>query len=920
MNYSQNPNRKQTTKRRSKKKRRKNRAGVVILRILVVLVIIGVFAVVGGFLGAYIGIIESAPTINTADVVPESYTSILYDSAGNELDRLHGNENREYVKLSEIPKNLQNAVVAIEDERFFDHNGVDFRGMLRALVVNIKTMSFSQGASTITQQLIKNEVLTQDKLLKRKLQEQYLAVQLEKDLAKSLGSKQKAKEYILELYLNTIGLNHGLNGVQSASLFYFGKDVSELTLAECASIAGITKNPTAYSPISYPDNNRERQLTVLRKMLDLGYITQEEYEAAKAEDIYSKLVGATTSDDGNALHSYFVDQVIVDVANALMEEKGMNRTQAYNLIYSGGLSIHTTMDQTIQNVLDASYAKPELFPPIGRDELMATYTISIMDLATEEQSHYTRTSEVQNQAEAEAFAETVKAELLNDSNKLVLDHLSVGYSLQSAMVIMDQHTGYVKALIGGRGDKPGDQVFNRATQAMRQPGSCYKVLAAYAPALDLGLVNPGTIIVDEPFTVAGWTPRNWYRTGYRGACTVREGIRDSLNILAAKTITMVTPDKAFEYLLNFGFTTLVESREVNGQVYSDKNYAASLGGLTDGVTVLELTAAYAAIANGGVYLKPTTFTEVYDHDGNLLLTYDSNEHRVIKESVAFLLTDMMEDVVTGGGTGGLARFKTNKMPIAGKTGTTTNDVDLTFAGYTPYYTAGIWLGYDQPKSMTYDKSYHLLLWSDVMDQLHNNLAYKEFEMPANVGRGTICGVTNSQANPGVCELDYYAGNAARSDYYALDTGSISSSTCSVHQLYTIDNTTGYLAGDNCPMEYHETISLPIDSNGEIMDKPDPVPEDKLDIKLETCPETHADYKSPDAGVIGGDSLPLPPGGDGTHIPGENTGLPDTTEPTPNPSNPTTPNEPTAPEPPDEEPLDPNDIPIGADDGTALPIQ
>ena len=296
-NYSQDATRRKRNSRRRRRRKKKTTIGVLFLRIFVVLAIVGCFAVGGAFIGAYTGIIESVD-LESIDATPESYTSIIYDSEGNEIDTLHGEENREYVKLSQIPLNLQHAVISIEDERFYEHNGIDIKGMFRAMYVNIKNRHFSQGASTLTQQLMKNEVLTSEKKLSRKIKEQYLAVSYEKQLAKKLGSKEKAKDYILELYLNTISLNHGLNGVEAAAKFYFGKDVSELSLAQCASIAGITKNPSAYSPLSHPDNNRERMLTVLDKMLDLGYITQSEYDSACAADIASEVVASNDTNDG----------------------------------------------------------------------------------------------------------------------------------------------------------------------------------------------------------------------------------------------------------------------------------------------------------------------------------------------------------------------------------------------------------------------------------------------------------------------------------------------------------------------------------------------------------------------------------------------------------------------------------------------
>lgn len=831
MDYSNDANERNANNKRKKRRKKKNTVGVIILRILFILIIIGAFAVVGAVLGAYMGIIESAPSLNTADVVPESYTSIIYDASGNEIDRLHGEENREYVTLDQIPLNLRNAVVAIEDERFYDHNGIDIRGMLRALVTNIKSGEATQGASTITQQLIKNNVLDSEKKLKRKLQEQYLAVTFEKQLTDKLGSKQAAKNYILELYLNTIGLNHGLNGVGSAAKFYFGKSVNELTLAECASLAGITKNPSRYSPVSRPDENKERQMLVLDKMKELGFITETQYTEAKYEDIYSKIVGQLNTDyESGSIHNYFVDALIESLASDLREQRGMSRQQALNLIYSGGLKINTTVDMPMQSILEESYKDDSLFPP-EPSKKSVTYTISIMDNATEKQSHYAREATVTSDEEAQAFAQSVRDELLNSTNSLVLDNLQYN-NLQSAMVIMDYHNGHVKALIGGRGEKQGDLVFNRATQAERQPGSCFKVLAAYAPAIDLGILSPGSTIVDEPFSVGGWTPKNWWGSAFRGPSTVREGIRDSMNILAAKAIMMVGVDKAFDYMLNFGFTTLVS--EPNEQGLSDRGPALALGGITTGVSVLELTAAYGAIANEGNYNKPVFYTTVYDHDGNMLLENKVEPKRVIKDTTAWLLTDMMEDVITGGGTGGLARFRNIKMPIAGKTGTTTDDKDLTFAGYTPYYVAGIWLGYDQPKRISYDRSYHLLLWSDVMEKIHANLEYKAFNAaPNGIITRSYCNVSGDIPVSGLCANDYYSGGT-HSDYCAVE--GTPSKTCDVHKLFRICKSTGKQAGPNCPSDTVIEVSLAIDpETGGIMNMPSELPEGKVTANISaTC--------------------------------------------------------------------------------------
>lgn len=843
--------------KKKKKKKKKKRKG---LKIFFAVFFILMLAAIGICIGAWISIIKSAPEINTSDIVPNNFTSIIYDDNGVEIDKLHGEENREYVTLDMIPEDLQNAVVSIEDERFYDHNGIDIKGIFRALIIDIKERNFSQGASTITQQLIKNEILTSDKKITRKLQEQYLAIKYEKELEKTLGSKEAAKDYILELYLNTISLNHGLNGVGSAAEYYFGKEVSELDLAECASIAGITKNPSKYSPISNPEANKERQTLVLDKMLELGYITQAEYDAALAEDIYSNLVGKQKNDDDSvSLHNYFVDHLIVTLAEDLQTQKKLTKQEAYNLIYSGGLQIYSTMSQDVQTRLENVFADDSLFPPSDKT-YDASYTISVLNTQTNEQEHHSESRTVANKEEAEAFAEEVKAKYVDDTHKLVLDNLAVSNSLQAAMTILDYRTGNIKAIVGGRGTKSGDLVFNRATQAYRQPGSCFKVLAAYAPAIDQDIYSAGSFVKDEPFTVGGWSPGNWWGSSYRGYATVREGIRDSMNILAAKVIVDAGVYNAYNYLKNFGFENVTED---------DINANTSLGGLTHGVTVLELTAAYGAIANGGVYHKPTPYTKVLDHDGNVLLEYKDEGKRVIKETTAFLLTDMMEDVISGGGTGGLARFQKNRMPVAGKTGTTSDDKDLVFAGYTPYYAAGIWMGYDTPKKISYDKSYHLIVWRAIMDQLHDNLPYKEFEKPDGIMTASYCAIQNAIPISGVCAADYYGagyyGNMVSTDYCVEATAP--KSECTAHSIYRICKESGHLAGPNCPDDVVEELSLAV-VNGQIVNRPSKescAQNGKIYVDIsQTCSLTShstSSHNNNDDIVIGGD-IELPEDTDG----------------------------------------------------------
>ncbi|MGM9917390.1 PBP1A family penicillin-binding protein [Anaerotignum sp.] len=821
------------TSNKKRRKRRKKRTvnGRIGKVLLVVAVVIG-FAVAGAVLGTVFGILQSTDMLNTSDVMPDSYTSVIYDADGEAVDKLHGSENREYVKLSAITKNMQNAVVAIEDARFYEHNGIDIRGIMRAVVENIKTMSFSQGASTLTQQVIKNDVLgDNEKSITRKIKEQYLAVSLENALEKQLGSKEEAKKYILELYLNTMALHHGLHGVESAAQYYFGKHASELTLAESACLAGITKNPSKYAPDVNEEESRNRQLTVLKKMLELGYITQEEHDAAVEEDIFGHLVcKEKQEEEGNAKHNWFVEAAVQQIKQDLVEKKSMTEAQASNLIYSGGLQIHTTMDSSMQETAEAAMKNDNLFPA-GDGSLDVTYLISVLDTENPDessnQSHYEKKTTATSQAEVDAFVESVKAELLDDTHTLVLDKLTVSKSLQAAMVIMDQSNGEVKALVGGRGEKPGDSVFNRATQALRQQGSTMKPLAAYAPAIDTGLLMPGSIIVDEPVTYGSWSPKNWDGK-YIGPTTVRQGIWHSMNVLAVKTFNMVGADTAYQYLLDFGFTTIDER---------DKAATTALGGLTQGVSVLEETAAYATIANGGTYYEPMFYTVVYDHEGNVLLDNSDQEiHRVLKETTAFLLTDMMRDVITKG-TGTQAAI--SGMNVAGKTGTTNDNIDLTFYGYTPYYTAGIWMGYDTQKEIKNAGNAHLRIWKSVMSEIHydQGLKNKEFEKPDGLTTRSYCTATGLTPTE-LCNSDYY-GYGTHSDYVTTDFKGDNGGTCNMHKSYVVCSESGKIASPNCPADSTMQVVLAVDSSGNIKGKPTTIPEGKLDIKVnETCDLSH----------------------------------------------------------------------------------
>ena len=684
------------------------RAHVSLIRVLFV-ALITICVVIGCTgIGAFRGIIDNAPDANDIDISPLGYATFLYDGDGNQLRKLTApSSNRLPVSIDQIPLDLQHAVVAIEDERFYEHNGIDVRGILRAFVKNITSGDLSEGASTITQQLLKNNVFTnwtQESTwlerFTRKIQEQYLAVEVEKNI--------NNKNVILENYLNTINLGAGTYGVQAAAHKYFDKDVWDLNLSECATLAGITQNPTQYNPIEHPEANAKRRKEVLDHMLDQGYITQEQYDQVINDDVYSGIQAAQVlnSETENTVYSYFEDELIDQVVNDLMNIKGYTRTQAQNLVYSGGLSIYTTQDARIQSILDEEYADPSNYPDYVQYAL--DYALTVKNPQGEEVNYskemlklYFQNEDPEfdllfdSQEEGQEYVDRYKASILADGSTVVAERVSFAPQPQSSMSVIDQHTGYVKAIIGGRGEKTASLTLNRATDTTRQPGSTFKILSTYAPALNEKGMTLATTFEDEPYNYPDGSPVNNASKSYGGTTTIRKAIQNSVNVVAVKCLEEVTPQLGLQYLDNFGFTTLAHGteadRDANGTVWTDANLPLALGGLTHGVTNVELCAAYAAIANSGNYIEPIYYTKILDHNGNVLIEKNSAGRSVIKESTAWLLTSAMEDVVTQG-TGTACQL--DNMTVAGKTGTTDAYNDLWFVGYTPYYTCAVWSGYD----------------------------------------------------------------------------------------------------------------------------------------------------------------------------------------------------------------------------------
>ena len=767
------------------------RAHVSLIRVLFV-ILITICVVIGCTgIGAFRGIIDNAPDVNDIDISPLGYATFLYDGDGNQLRKLTApSSNRLPVSIDQIPVDLQHAVVAIEDERFYEHNGIDVRGILRAFVKNLSSGDLSEGASTITQQLLKNNVFTnwtQESTwlerFTRKIQEQYLAVEIEK--------KINNKNVILENYLNTINLGAGTYGVQAAARKYFNKDVWDLNLSECTTLAGITQNPTQYNPIEHPEANAKRRKEVLDHMIDQGYITQEQYDQVINDDIYSEIQAAQVLNEetDNTVYSYFEDELIDQVINDLMNIKGYTRTQAQNLVYSGGLSIYTTQDASIQKILDEEYADPSNYPDYVQYAL--DYALTVQNPDGEEVNYskemlrlYFQNEDPEfdllfdSQEEGQSYVDRYKEHVLADGSTVVSERVSFAPQPQSSMSIIDQHTGYVKAIIGGRGEKTASLTLNRATDTTRQPGSTFKILSTYAPALNEKGMTLATTFEDEPYNYPDGSPVNNASKSYGGTTTIRRAIQNSINVVAVKCLEEVTPELGLQYLDNFGFTTLAHGTEADkdadGTIWTDANLPMALGGLTHGVTNVELCAAYAAIANNGNYIEPIYYTKILDHNGNVLIEKNSAGRSVIKESTAWLLTSAMEDVVNQG-TGTACQL--DDMTVAGKTGTTDAYNDLWFVGYTPYYTCAVWSGFDNNEKLPEDaRDFHKNLWKKVMTRIHEGLPDKDFDMPASVEKISICEETGLLPRAGCPVITEY-----------FDIGDVPTDYCDQH-FYESDDT------------------------------------------------------------------------------------------------------------------------------------
>jgi len=692
-----------------------------------------------------------SPTIDiNLDDFRLNFTSFVYyvdKETGEEIkfEELHGSENRVWVDYEDIPQTLIDAYISVEDSRFYEHDGVDWKRTIGAMINYIIPIRDNfGGGSTITQQLIKNLTGDNETSVKRKVQEIMRALELE---------AKYDKDEILELYLNTIYLGQGANGVKAAAKVYFGKELDELSLVECAAIAGISKNPYKYDIIRFPEFNEERRATVLMTMRDNLKITEEEYQKALKTDVSTE--NSEKLQNANIEQSYFVDEVIMSVKEDLMEEKGYSEALASQLLYTGGLKIVTTLDPDVQAKMDAVFIDEDNLPGIlGSDGTMP----------------------------------------------------------QASMVITDPYTGHVVAMYGGRGEKEGKLVLNRATRTKRSPGSSIKPLTVYAPAIEYGVITPATVMTDAPknFEVreTGW-PKNYYNY-YRGQMNMMKAIEISNNPIPVEILQKMGVEKSFEFAnVNLGLESLVKERtktdtKGNTKVLSDVDYSPlAMGGLTDGVTVKEMCGAYSAFTNNGIYTEPIVYTKVYDSNGNIILDNTPESHVAMSDKTATYMLEMLTNVVTGPeGTGKKAAIK--GIETAAKTGTTNDDKDRWFVGFTPYYTGVVWFGYDIPQAIKgVDANPALIIWEKVMSVVHEPLPNREFVRSVELSSVSVCQDSGLLPNE-------WCSNELRGSRVVnvkLANEDKPTETCPYHIPVKIDKTTNQLANQYCPEEEVQEIGI-----------------------------------------------------------------------------------------------------------------
>lgn len=800
---------------------------IFLLKIALAMFLILCFAGFAVGIGFVRGAIDAAPSLDIIDVQPQGYASQIYDADGNLMQTLvMEGSNREEVSFDQLPDDLVNAFIAIEDSRFYEHNGIDLKGILRAAYVGITNGRFSEGASTITQQLIKNNVLQggyetnmTDKL-RRKIQEQFLAVKLEDQL--------DSKETILEYYLNTINLGGNCLGVQTAANRYFGKNVWELTLSECSVLAATTSNPSRYNPLTHPKENAVRRKIVLEKMYEQNFITYDQKNDALDDDVYSRIQTVNNTTSGSTVFSYFTDAVYNQVCDDLQSKLGYSASQSYKLLYSGGLQIYSTMDPSIQSIVDEEVNNADNYISSTGSRLLEyslNYALTVCH-ADGSESTYTENdliSYFQSEKKQATFANIYaskediyrsvrefKASLLISGDSVTSETIIPILEPQESVIVMNQSNGQVAAISGGRGEKEGSLTLNRALHCSRQPGSISMILGTFAPAIDSCGATLASTYYDAPYSSGNQQVLNWWGNPYLGYNNIRQAITYSMNVISARCLTSLVSDStAYDYLELFGLGSADLFKASSSLASTSQSYT---------VTNEMLTAAFASIANDGIYQKPTYYTKVLDRQGNILLESVPSQTRIIKSSSAALLTNAMEDVISSDSsyyyqygitpTGTLCQV--DSMTLAGKSGTTTSGSDVWFIGYSPYYTCGIWSGYDDSKVLSNGTEYHKTIWQKIMARIHTDLDNKDFIFTDELESAKICSKSGLLAVDGVCNSS--SSNACvYTEYFA--PGTAPTSYCDRHYALRICTESGKSATKYCPGDsVVQRVYLHIDDN------------------------------------------------------------------------------------------------------------
>ncbi len=727
----------------------------LILISLIILVIVGI--TVGCFFAIYIDryVEKSIDESLFRAVGSDSQTKLYYYEYDSSQDRenrqgevsavveeLYGGYRSQYKDYEEIPENLKRAFISIEDKRFERHRGVDWFRTFTAGINYYLKFSDSYGGSTITQQLIKNVTDKDDYSFQRKIQEIFWALDLETKMSKS---------EILELYLNIINLSQGCYGVGAASEYYFSKDVSELTLSECACIAAITNSPTYYDPLRNPENNNRRRVLILKQMYALEYIGEQEYNEAVAE---VPVLNVTDKNDSTSVNSWYTDMVINDVMNDLMAEYGYSRSMASLVVYTGGLNIYTAMDAEVQKNLEEYYQKQGNFYGASNEE-----------------------------------------------------------KPQSSMIIIDSKTGDILGVAGAVGEKQGNRVQNFATDTLRPAGSVIKPLSIYAPALEAGIINWASVYDDTPVNFGSYNldaargeivnPVAWPKNSngiYRGLTNINYAIEHSVNTVTVKVLEDLGLDESFDFLYNkLQMKSLITQRTLSdGSVITDKDYAAlALGQFNYGVSVREITAAYSIFANDGIYNSYRSYHEVKASSGETVLEKPYHGEAVMSEENSDIMTLMLENVVKNGTAKEITLQK--NVECAGKTGTTQNKFDTWYIGYTEEYIAGVWFGYEYPKSLSdFSGNKCLQIWDGVMTSLYNDgkIGIKEFKISDNIEEYEYC-ADSGKIITSACLID--ARGERRERGYFIKGGQ-PTALCDRHLTVDYDSASGGVVVGGCPSE------------------------------------------------------------------------------------------------------------------------